>query len=150
MFRAMNKKILGAGVGLLVGALGTLGCGSDTPANLYTQLTNVQDDAVATLCECFEAAGEASEAACLAEYGNDDTAAETACVAEVYATYRAEALDTTQCELDAFADAQRCLDNVVACDRTAIGACFDATDTALEACPELPAAVETAIDACYN
>ena len=53
----MNKKLLGAGVGVLLGALGTLGCGSDTPANLYTQLTNTQEDAVA-LRTARELAGE--------------------------------------------------------------------------------------------
>lgn len=146
----MNKKLLGAGVGVLLGALGTLGCGSDTPANLYTQLNNTQEDAVALLCECFAAAGQPDEATCLAEFGNEDTTTEQACLAEVYATYRSEALPATECELAVFDDAADCINDVVACDETAIGACFDAADAATDACPELPPAVETAIEACYN
>ena len=98
----MNNKLLGAGVGLLVGALGTLGCGSDTPANLYTQLTNNQADAVALLCECFEAVGATSEAECITEFGDEDSATEQACLAEVYATYRTEALPAVECQMDAF------------------------------------------------
>ena len=146
----MNNKLLGAGVGLLVGALGTLGCGSDTPANLYTQLTNNQADAVALLCECFEAVGATSEAECITEFGDEDSATEQACLAEVYATYRTEALPAVECQMDAFDDVADCVNDVVACDETAIQDCFEAADTAFDACPELPAAVETAVEACYN
>lgn len=145
----MNNKRVCVVLGLLAGVVSLSACG-DGSANLYTQASNAEASAVAVLCECFEVVGADSEAECVADFGDDATPAEQACVEGVYETYRAEALEHTRCQLGVFDDAVDCLNDVAACDETAVEACFMAAGTGSDACPELPQAVDDAVEACFN
>lgn len=142
----MNTKRLW--VGVIASMLGVAGCGGGSGANAFDVLSAAEADAIAAVCECFALNDFASAAACEADFGEDRTAEEIACAQAVYEANEAALQPETDCLLDAFTEAERCLDAVNACDAAAHAACFDAVQTATDACPEPAASVEAALDAC--
>ncbi|MCB9662068.1 MAG: hypothetical protein R3B40_05045 [Polyangiales bacterium] len=134
---------------LMTGLLSLAACGG-SETNLYAQLSDAEDDAVAVLCECFAATGANSEQECVSNFGGDTTPTEEACAASVYETFRAEALENTRCRVRVYDEAIDCLNDVAACDQPAVEACFDAAGAGIEACPSLPDTIEQAYDACFD
>lgn len=136
---------------MLAAVASLVGCGGDSAsANPYTRLLAVNDSAVGVVCECFAAFEFETAAECEAEFGDEDTATEIACVEAVYEANRADVLATVNCEIAALNAAETCVGRVNACDPDAIEACIDAVETAQDACPELSEAIETAVSACYD
>lgn len=135
----------------LVGAalLATAACG-DSDGNLYQTTVATQTSAIQTMCACFAALEYASAAACEADLLDLPTPTQASCIEETYATYRAELRPSVDCELAAISDAEACVQEVVMCDRTSLDACRDAADEAIDACPDVPENVQTAVRACFN
>ena len=142
----MNTKRLW--VGVVASMLGVAGCGGGSGSNAFDVLSAAESDAIAAVCECFALNAFTSAAECEAEFSEDRTAEEIACAQEVYEANEAALQAETDCLLEAFSDAESCLNAVDACDETAHSACFDAVQEAIDACPEPPASVEAALDAC--
>lgn len=142
----MNTKRLW--VGVVASMLGVAGCGGGSGSNAFDVLSAAEADAIAALCECFALNEFTSAAECEAEFGEDRTAEEIACTQEVYAANEAALQAETDCRLEAFVEAERCLNAVTACDATAHAACFEAVQVASEACPEPSASVRAALAEC--
>lgn len=142
-----NKKWWVGCVALAMGGL--LGCSdSDGGSNLFNDVTDAEEAAIAALCECYGAVGEASEADCIEEFSESYTAEETTCLEGVYEENEADLTAGVDCRLDALDEAETCLAAVVACEANAVMACFEAAGDAMELCADPPPAVGEAIDAC--
>jgi hypothetical protein len=145
----MNKHLL-IRASLVAVVVSMVGCG-DSQSNLYRTVIATQSAAIGTVCECFDSLGYASAAACEAEYVDAQTPTQITCLEEAYDTYRAELQPTAECELAALSDAQGCVEEVNACDETAIDACLEASDVGMDACPQVTSVpARTAVQACFN
>lgn len=107
-------------VGVVASMLGVAGCGGGGGGeNLYDVLASSESDAIAAVCECFELNQFTSAAECVAEFSEVRTATEIACTQEVYETNQAALQPEADCLLEAFDEAESCLNAVNACDETA-------------------------------
>ena len=142
----MNKTVQTTGLSAAL-LIAVLGCGSST-SNPFGQLDGAQNAAISDACQCFTALEYSNESECEAALEVSYTTTERACIEDVYRTYNAELAPNSACRLTALDAGVDCFSEVSDCNATAVQACIGAIGDAFAECPEIPQAVQDAIEAC--
>ncbi|MEO1174975.1 MAG: hypothetical protein AAFX94_23410 [Myxococcota bacterium] len=125
-----------------VAALGT-GCGSD-PSDTYSDIIEELNEAFARICECSE-----DVAVCTDFFTFDASIAEDPCVVDAFALDEDGSQETLDCTLELAEDFNDCVEDNLSCsDESSTNACLDQLESPETECPDLPADVEAALEAC--
>jgi hypothetical protein len=123
------------------------GGGPDIDSKLDA-IENEQSAQVQIFCDCYVELGIPSREMCVAFFPTP-TPQERACAFDAFELDADASVDYLDCVFQAQADYTTCMETDLVCtDDTSLNACDNVYGAARNACPQLPANVDAALNAC--
>ena len=149
MIRSMRKVALVAAMATAAAAQAACGGGGGVSSDVDDYITALASYAD-TLCGCFAEFGYNTKDECLADAFQAPTAAERDCIVAAYES-DSTAADNLSCLLSVQATYNSCVASSLVCtDDTSLDDYDTQASAAAENCPALPAAVDTAVQDCFQ
>jgi hypothetical protein len=116
-------------------------CGGDSSTDSFDSWISTQEDVIETICAC-----DAEPATCETENGFDAT--EVSCIRGVVSSNDSPALQMAlDCQTTANSNFHTCIEPIACDDMTSARQdCGTAYQAAIEACPDIPEAVDAAVE----